>query len=109
MNVIINPVVCGNDSPILELIMNLVNTKQIKPNTITVVEEDFGFFQSFTTGATPFLSKVNLNQEKYSSNRPNNPITPLLNERESHGPAGATSRNVCTTSNNPKIPNIFAS
>ncbi|NCG42876.1 MAG: hypothetical protein GWO84_04990 [Euryarchaeota archaeon] len=81
MNVIINPAGSGKDSPILELTMNFVNTKQIKPNTITVVEEDFGFFQSFTMGATPFLSKVNLNQEKYSSSTPSNPATPLLNER----------------------------
>ena len=54
MNVIINPAGCGKDSPILELTMNLVNTKQIKPNTITVVEEDFGFSKVSLWGRLPF-------------------------------------------------------
>jgi len=108
-NEISNPAGCGKESPILELMTNLVNTKQIKPNTITFIEVDVGDSQRVTTGAIPFLSKVNLNHDKYSNIKPNNPITPLLNERESQGPAGAKSRKVCITNNKPTTPKYFAS
>lgn len=88
--------------------MNFVNNRQINPKMITFTEEDLGFFQRLITGAIPLLSKVNLNHPRYNKIRPPKPKTPLLNERESHGPAGAISANVCTTNSKPTIEKIVA-
>ena len=88
-------------------------TRQARPKTTTDNHVSSGFSHLLTVGAIPNRPNVRSYQARYKQERPANPRTPRLNDAESHGPEGATSKKVCTTSTAPttarEIETAFAS
>jgi len=90
----IMPEVSGKLSERLVLLMAASAIKHRQENKTTSFQLVSGFCQRLIEGIIPDCLNVKRNQPRYIHTKPDNPITPLVNELAPHGPSGAMSNSV---------------